>query len=50
MSKLRQKIFNKTQEPVIYLRYINGVVSYIEKQKIGKKEDLLEMVDLLIKR
>jgi len=37
MSKLRQKIFNKTQEPVIYLRYINGVVSYIGETEDWKK-------------
>ena len=37
MSMLKQKIFDKAEEPAIYIRYINGVVAYIGETKDWKK-------------
>ena len=37
MSILKQKIFDKAEEPAIYIRYINGVVAYIGETKDWKK-------------
>ena len=37
MLKSRQKIFDKVEEPAIYVRYMNGVVVYIGETKNWKK-------------
>ncbi len=37
MSMLKQKIFDKAEEPAIYIRYVNGVVAYIGETKDWKK-------------
>tara|TARA_R100000353_G_C6491954_1_gene191953 strand:+ start:77 stop:535 length:459 start_codon:yes stop_codon:yes gene_type:complete len=34
---LKQKIFDKAEEPAIYIRYVNGVVAYIGETKDWKK-------------
>ena len=37
MLKSKQKIFDKVEEPAIYIRYMNGVIAYIGETKDWKK-------------